>query len=194
MTNELLRQMRPAVVLLLLFTFLTGVIYPLAVTGLAWMLFPSAANGSLIVKDGRAIGSRLIGQPFDDPKDFWGRPSATSPFPYNAASSSGSNLGPLNPELAEAVKSRVEALRAIDPSEQARIPVDLVTASASGLDPHISPAAAFYQVHRVAAARGLPDPDVNALIERHIEPRTLGVLGEPRVNVLLLNLALNDLR
>src|SRR3954453_9187914 len=140
MTNELLRQIRPAVVLLRLFTFLTGVIYPLAVTGLAWVLFPGAANGSLIVKDGRAIGSRLIGQPFDDPKDFWGRPSATSPFPYNAASSSGSKLGPLNPELAEAVKSRVEPLRAIDPSEQERIPFEIVTASARGLHPRMSPA------------------------------------------------------
>src|SRR3954453_21425658 len=140
MTNELLRQIRPAVVLLRLFTFLTGVIYPLAVTGLAWVLFPGAANGSLIVKDGRAIGSRLIGQPFDDPKYFWGRPSATSPFPYNAAASSGSNQGPTNPALYDAVKGRVEALRAADPDNKAPVPVDLVTASGSGLDPHISPA------------------------------------------------------
>jgi K+-transporting ATPase ATPase C chain len=194
MTNEMLRQIRPAVVLLLLFTLLTGVVYPVAVTGLAWALFPGAARGSLIVKDGRAIGSHLIGQPFDDPKYFWGRPSATSPYPYNAGSSSGSNLGPLNPELADAVKSRVEAFRVADPSEQSPIPIDLVTASASGLDPHISPAAAVYQVRRVAAARGLGDEVVRALVDRHIEPRTLGVLGEPRVNVLLLNLALNDLR
>src|SRR3954469_23502317 len=155
-------HIRPALVLLISFSVLTGLVYPAVVTGIAQLVFPRQANGSLIVRDGKVVGSSLIGQPFDDPKDFWGRPSATSPFPYNAASSSGSNLGPLNPELAEAVKSRVEALRAIDPSEQARIPVDLVTASASGLDPHISPAAAFYQVHRVAAARGLPDQDVNA--------------------------------
>jgi K+-transporting ATPase ATPase C chain len=190
----MLRQIRPAVVLLLLFTLLTGVVYPVAVTGLAWALFPGAARGSLIVKDGRAIGSHLIGQPFDDPKYFWGRPSATSPYPYNAGSSSGSNLGPLNPALADAVKSRVEAFRVADPSEQSPIPIDLVTTSASGLDPHISPAAAVYQVRRVAAARGLGDEVVRALVDRHIEPRTLGVLGEPRVNVLLLNLALNDLR
>jgi len=194
MTNELLRQIRPAVVLLLLFTLLTGVIYPLAVTGLAWVLFPSAAGGSLVALDCRVIGSRLIGQPFDAPKYFWGRPSATGPYPYNAGASSGSNLGPLNPALADAVKGRVEALRSADPAAQTTVPIDLVTTSASGLDPHISPAAAFYQVQRVATVRGLRPEDVKKLIEQHIEPRTLGILGEPRVNVLALNLALNDLR
>src|SRR6478609_5166988 len=153
MTNEILRQIRPAVVLLLLFTILTGVAYPLAVTASAWVLFPDAAGGSLILKDDRAIGSRLIGQPFDDPQYFWGRPSATGPYPYNAGASSGSNLGPLNPALAEVVEGRIEALRSADPASQTTVPIDLVTSSASGLDPHISPAAAFYQVQRVATVR-----------------------------------------
>jgi potassium-transporting ATPase KdpC subunit len=182
---------RPAVVSLLLLTAITGVAYPAVVTAIAQLVFPRQANGSLIVKDGKVIGSSLIGQPFDDPKYFWGRPSATSPFPYNAAASSGSNLGPTNPALIEAVQSRVAALRAADPGNTAPVPVDLVTASASGLDPHISPAAALYQVRRVAKARGLDEAKVRQLVEQHTEGRQLGFLGEPRVNVLALNLALD---
>jgi K+-transporting ATPase ATPase C chain len=185
------RQLRAALVSLGLLTLLTGLVYPLVVTGLAQVIFPRQANGSLIVRDGKAVGSELIGQAFDDPKYFWGRPSATSPYPYNAGSSSGSNLGPTNPDLEKAVKERVEVLRAADPGNTAPVPVDLVTASASGLDPHISPAAALYQVRRVARARGLDEAAVRQLVERHIEDRTFGVLGEPRVNVLALNLALD---
>ncbi|MCZ7625472.1 MAG: potassium-transporting ATPase subunit KdpC [Candidatus Methylomirabilis sp.] len=184
-------QLRPALVVLMLFTILTGVAYPLLVTGIAQGLFSSQANGSLIVEDDKAVGSALIGQSFDDPRYLWGRPSATAPFPYNAASSSGSNLGPTNEALREAVKRRIEALGAADPDNPAPVPVDLVTASASGLDPHISPAAAFYQVRRVARARGLDEAAVRRLVEAQIEPRLLGVLGEPRVNVLQLNLALD---
>jgi K+-transporting ATPase ATPase C chain len=184
-------HVRPAIVSLGLLTLVTGVAYPLLVTGIAQLLFPWQANGSLVLKDDRPVGSALIGQPFDDPKYFWSRPSATSPFPDNAAASTGSNLGPTNPALAEAVKSRVEALRAADPGNTAPIPVDLVTASGSGLDPHISPAAALYQVHRVAKARGLDEGAVRQLVEQHIEGRQLGILGEPRVNVLRLNLALD---
>jgi K+-transporting ATPase ATPase C chain len=187
-------QLKPALMVFLLLTVLTGLVYPLAVTGLAQMLFPYQANGSLIVRDGRTIGSELIGQPFDAPRNFWGRPSATSPFPYNAAASSGSNLGPTNPALAEAVKARVAALRAADLGNDAPVPVDLVTASGSGLDPHISPAAAAYQARRVARARGLDVADVQRLVDRHIEGRQFGFLGEPRVNVLLLNLALDEMR
>jgi potassium-transporting ATPase KdpC subunit len=186
-----MKHLRPAVVMLALFTLITGVGYPLAVTLVAQTLFADKAQGSLLVKDGTVVGSRLIGQPFEDPKYFWSRPSATSPFPYNAASSSGSNLGPTNPALTQAVQKRVDALRAADPGNTVPVPVDLVTASASGLDPHISPAAALYQVGRVARARHLDEPTVRALVDAHTEGRQLGVLGEPRVNVLLLNLALD---
>jgi potassium-transporting ATPase KdpC subunit len=184
-------HLRPALVLLVVLTVITGVVYPVVVTAIAQLVFPHQANGSLIVKGGTVVGSALIGQPFDDPKYFWGRPSATSPYPYNGASSSGSNLSPTNPALVKAVQERVDALRAADPSNQEAVPVDLVTASASGLDPHISPAAALYQVTRVAKARTLQPDAVRALVERHIEGRQFGFLGEPRVNVLALNLALD---
>jgi K+-transporting ATPase ATPase C chain len=184
-------QLRPALVILVLMTLITGVGYPLVVTGIAQTLFRVQANGSLIVKDGKPVGSTLIGQPFDDPKYFWSRPSATSPFADNAASSSGSNLSPTNADLVKAVQGRVDALRAADPGNDASVPVDLVTASGSGLDPHISPAAALYQVRRVAKARKLDPEAVRQLVERHTEGRFLGFLGEPRVNVLTLNLALD---
>ena len=184
-------QSRTAIVMLAALTVLTGLIYPLVITGIAQVAFPRQANGSLIVQDGKAVGSSLIGQPFDDPKYFWGRPSATSPFPDNAAASSGSNQGPTNPDLAKAVQGRVDALGAADPGNAAPVPVDLVTASGSGLDPHISPAAALYQAPRVARERKLDVEAVRALVERHIEGRTFGILGEPRVNVLALNLALD---
>jgi K+-transporting ATPase ATPase C chain len=185
---------RPAVVLLALFTLLTGVAYPALVTAAGQLLFPEQANGSLIERGGQVRGSRLIGQAFSSPRYFWSRPSATSPFPYNAAASSGSNQGPLNPALSDAVRLRSDALRAADPSNQAAIPVDLVTASASGLDPHISPAAARHQVARVAKARELAPFRVDALVQAHTEGRGLGTLGEGRVNVLALNLALDALR
>jgi K+-transporting ATPase ATPase C chain len=184
-------HIRPALVLLIVLSVLTGLIYPAVVTGIAQLVFPRQANGSLIVRDGQVVGSSLIGQPFDDPRYFWGRPSATSPFPYNAAASSGSNQGPTNPALSDAVKRRVEALRAADPGNTAPVPVDLVTASGSGLDPHISPAAALYQVSRVARVRKLDESAVRQLVEQHIEGRQLGVLGEPRVSVLTLNRALD---
>lgn len=184
-------QLRPALMTLLLLTILTGLLYPLAITGLAQALFPHQANGSLIVQNGRVVGSSLIGQPFDDPTYFWSRPSATSPFPYNAAASSGSNLGPTNPALMKAVQDRIAALKAADPDNPAPVPVDLVTASGSGLDPHISPAAADYQIRRVARVRGLEDADVRQLVARYTQGRQLGFLGEPRVNVLELNLALD---
>ena len=186
-------QIRTALTMLLIFTVLTGLVYPLSVTGLAQLFFPEQANGSLIVHNGKVVGSKLIGQYFDKPEYFWGRPSATSPFPYNAAASSGSNLGPTNPALIEAVKARVATLRSADPGSDTPVPVDLVTASASGLDSHISPAAAMYQVNRVARARGLDERRVRELVARNIEGRQFALLGEPRVNVLELNLALNAL-
>ena len=179
--------------MLMLLTVITGLIYPLLVTGMAQVVFPRQANGSLILKDGQAIGSELIGQPFDDPKYFWGRLSATSPVPYNAAASSGSNLGPTNPALVAEVQGRIDALKAADPTNTQAIPVDLVTSSGSGLDPNISVAAALYQVPRVARVRGLDEATVRQLVDRYTKGRDLGVLGELRVNVLELNLALDDL-
>lgn len=187
----MLSHLRSSIISLLILTVITGVAYPLLVTAIAQIVFPHQANGSLIVKNGKPVGSALIGQPFDAPKYFWGRPSATTPFPYNAGSSSGSNLSPTNPDLVKAVQARVEALRAADPGNMSPVPVDLVTASASGLDPHISPAAALYQVRRVARARGLSGDAVRKLVEQHIAARQLWLLGEPRVNVLVLNLALD---
>ncbi len=187
----MLKELKPAFVMLLGLTVLTGVAYPLLVTGIAQGLFPDAANGSLIERNGKVVGSALIGQPFSDPKYFWSRPSATAPAPYNAAASSGSNQGPLNPALEEAVKARIAALKASDPSQTAPIPVDLVTASGSGLDPHISPAAAAWQAPRIALLRGLSLDTVRKLIAQHMQGRQFGVLGEGRVNVLQLNLALD---
>ena len=183
-------QLRPAITLLALLTIITGVIYPLTVTGFAQVFFPHQANGSLIVIDGKAYGSELIGQQFDDPKYFWGRPSAAG---YNAAASSGSNLGPMNPSLEEVVQARMDALHAADPNNTLPIPVDLVTASASGLDPHISVASALYQVPRVASARGWSEAEATSLVEKFTEGRQFGLFGEPRVNVLLLNLALDGM-
>jgi potassium-transporting ATPase KdpC subunit len=187
----MLAHLRAAIVSLIVLSVVTGLAYPALVTALAQAVFPHQANGSLVVAGSKTVGSELIGQPFDDPKYFWGRPSATSPFPYNAGSSSGSNLGPTNPALTDAVNGRVEALRAADPGNTQPVPVDLVTTSGSGLDPHISPAAAFYQVPRVAKARYLEEGAVRRLVTQHVEARQLGVLGEPRVNVLALNLALD---
>jgi potassium-transporting ATPase KdpC subunit len=184
---------RPAITLLLFLTLITGVLYPLAVTGIAQAVFPFHANGSLIVKDGKTVGSEMIGQQFDDPAYFWGRLSATGSTPYNASASSGSNLGPTNPALMEAAQTRIAALHAVDPANDAPIPVDLVTASGSGLDPHISPAAALYQVARIARLRGIDQETLRDLIAQHTEGRTFSVLGEPRVNVLALNLALDEL-
>ena len=184
-------QFRPALVSLVALTLITGLLYPLVITGLAQVLFPRQANGSLILIDGKPVGSSVIGQPFDAPKYFWGRPSATSPYPYNAAASSGSNLGPTNDALIRAVQARIDALKAADPDNPLPLPVDLVTASGSGLDPHISPAAAEYQIRRIARVRGLDETDVRRLVAQHSEGRQLGVLGEPRVNVLTLNLALD---
>jgi K+-transporting ATPase ATPase C chain len=182
---------RPALVLFVLLSALTGLIYPMAVTGAAKAVFPAQADGSLIVLDGTTVGSKLIGQNFSDPKHFWGRPSATAPQPYNASASGGSNQGPLNPALADAVKGRIEALRAADPGNTAPVPVDLVTTSGSGLDPDISPAAARYQAARVARARGVPIEQVNALIANNTQRPLWGLLGESRVNVLALNIALD---
>lgn len=183
---------RPAISLFILLTGLTGIAYPLLTTGLGQTLFPAQAQGSLLEVNGKVIGSRLIGQEFTEPRYFWGRLSATGPAPYNAAASSGSNLGPLNPALKAAVEARIAALRDADPDNQAPIPVDLVTASASGLDPHISPASAMYQAKRVAQARNMPPIQVEALIQQNTEGRQWGLFGEPRVNVLQLNLALDQ--
>jgi potassium-transporting ATPase KdpC subunit len=187
------QQLRPAAVLLVLLTAVTGVAYPLLVTLVAQIAFPERARGSLATRGADVVGSALIGQPFSDPKYFWGRPSATAPFEYNAAASSGSNRGPLNPALVDAVKARADALRAADPDNRDPIPVDLVTSSGSGLDPHISPAAAAWQVARVARARGLGLAAVQAVVAQHTEPRQWGFFGEARVNVLALNLALDAL-
>ena len=189
----MLRTFREAVLMLVALTLVTGVVYPLVVTGIAQLAMRNAANGSIVERDGKAVGSSLIGQPFSDPKYFWGRPSATAPMPYNAGASTGSNLGPTNPALANAVKGRVEALRAADPGNSAAVPVDLVTASASGLDPHISPAAAEYQVARVARVRGIDPGRVRTLVAEHTQGRQFGFLGEPVVNVLQLNLALDKM-
>jgi K+-transporting ATPase ATPase C chain len=189
----MLKELRPALVSFALLTLVTGFIYPFAVTGIAQVLFPYQANGSLIVENGKAVGSMLIGQPFNDPGHFWGRPSATGPMPYNALGSSGSNLGPTNPALLDAVKARVQALRDADPGNSLPVPVDLVTASGSGLDPHISPAAAEYQVRRIARVRGLSEEAVRNLVAKQGEGRQWGLLGEPRVNVLQLNKALDSL-
>jgi potassium-transporting ATPase KdpC subunit len=186
-----LRQLRPAFIMLFVLTVITGVIYPLVVTGVAQVVFPHQANGSLITINGKTYGSELIGQQFTDPKYFWGRLSAAS---YNGAASSGSNYGPLNPALTDMVQARIDALKAADPDNRLPIPVDLVTASGSGLDPHISVAAALYQVHRVAAARGLSEADVKSLVDQYTTGRQFGFLGEPRVNVLELNLALDGVK
>ena len=182
---------RPAIMLLLVFTVLLGVIYPLVMTGVSRVVFPAQAAGSLVRDGDRIVGSSLIGQSFDDPRYFWVRPSATGPVPYNAAASTGSNLGPTNPVLHDAVAARVAALRAADPGNKTPVPIDLVTASGSGLDPHVSPASAYYQVARVARERGLSEARVRALVDGAVEGRTLGLIGEPRVNVLRLNLALD---
>ena len=193
------RQLRPALAVLFVLTIVTGVVYPLAITGFAQLVLPHQANGSLIVQDGKAVGSELIGQQFSDPKYFWGRLSATGDYPYNAfnaqtlTGSSGSNYGPMNPALVKAAQARVDALQAADPGNTSAIPVDLVTASGSGLDPNISVAAALYQAPRVARLRGLPLEQVQALIAQYTQGRQLGFLGEPRVNVLELNLALDQL-
>lgn len=183
-------MIRPAVSLFVVLTVVTGVLYPLAVTGVAKAVFPNQAAGSLIVHDGKAVGSSLIGQNFTDPRLFWGRPSATSPMVNNGQGSAGSNLGPLNPALTDAIKGRVEALRAADPGNKAAVPVDLVTTSASGLDPEISVAAAQYQAPRIARLRGISQAVVEDIIARHTQGRLLGLLGEPRVNVLAMNLEL----
>jgi K+-transporting ATPase ATPase C chain len=187
----MLKEIRPAVVSFLLLTLLTGIVYPLLVTGISQVTMPDKANGSLIMKDGKPVGSSLIGQSFSDPKYFWSRPSATGPMPNNASSSGGSNLGPTNPALMDAIKGRVQALRDADPGNTQPVPVDLVTASASGLDPHISPAAAEYQLARVARLRILTPEAVRKMVAEHTEGRQFGILGEPRVNVLELNLALD---
>ncbi|HEX7817517.1 potassium-transporting ATPase subunit KdpC [Dyella sp.] len=187
-----MKQLRSIASMLLLMTLITGVVYPLAVTGAAQLIFPSQANGSLVEQGGHAVGSRLIGQSFTDPRYFWGRPSATSPMANNGMASGGSNLGPTNPALADVVKQRIDALRAVDPGNAAPVPIDLVTASGSGLDPEISPAAAQYQVARIARERHIDAGRVKTLVAQATSGRQWGVLGEPRVNVLQLNLALDD--
>ena len=189
----MLKQLRPAIVSLIVLTMITGIVYPLLITGIAQAVFPAQANGSLIVKDGKVLGSALIGQQFETPQYFWGRLSATTPA-YNAGASSGSNLGPTNPALLDAVKARMAALKAADPANTQPIPVDLVTTSASGLDPHISPAAADYQLSRVAKARGLDEAAVRAVVTQATTGRLLGIVGEPVVNVLQLNLALDAMK
>jgi K+-transporting ATPase ATPase C chain len=189
----MMKIIRPALVSLIVFTILTGIIYPLAVTGLAQLIFPDQANGSIMVKDGKPVGSALIGQPFDDPKYFWGRLSATASFPYNSAASSGSNLAQTNPTLLDNAKVRIAALKAADPQATALVPADLATASGSGLDPHISPAAAAYQVQRVARLRGIDEAKLSALVAANTEGRQFGILGESVVNVLKVNLALDEL-
>lgn len=193
MEEKMIRMIRNTLMSLLLFTVITGFIYPLAVTGLAQVIFPGKANGSIITKNGKPVGSELLGQQFEDPKYLWGRLSATTPYPYNGGSSSGSNLGPNNPDLMKAVKARIQALHEADPGSTAKIPVDLVTASGSGLDPHISPAAAAYQVQRIAKLRGMDEAKVNSLVAANTEGRQFGFLGEPVVNVLKINLALDEL-
>jgi potassium-transporting ATPase KdpC subunit len=187
-------MIRNSLMSLFLFTVLTGLIYPLAMAGLAQAIFPSQANGSVIMKKGKPVGSSLLGQQFEDQKYFWGRLSATTPYPYNSGSSSGSNIGQNNPDLMKGVQARVDALRKADLGNEAKIPIDLVTASGSGLDPHISMAAAEYQIHRVAKVRGLEEPSVRALVAKHTQGRWLGLIGEPVVNVLELNLALDEKR
>ena len=188
------KMLRPVIVSLFVFTVITGMLYPLAVTGISQLFFPVQANGSVIVKNGKPAGSSLIGQPFDNPKYFWGRLSATSPFPYNSASSSGSNMAQTNPGLVKQAKERISALSEADPQAPARVPADLATASGSGLDPHISPASAEYQIKRVAKTRGLDESQVRTLVMNCTEGRQLGILGEPRVNVLKLNIALDTIR
>jgi potassium-transporting ATPase KdpC subunit len=190
----MLKIIRPVIVSLFVFTVITGILYPLAITGIAQLLFPDQANGSVIMKNGRPTGSSLIGQPFDNPKYFWGRLSATSPFPYNSASSSGSNRAQTNPDLIKQAQERISILREADPQTTAPVPADLSTASGSGLDPHISPAAAEYQIKRVAKARRLDETKVRMLVTNYTEGRQLGIFGEPRVNVLKLNLAIDELR
>lgn len=186
-------MLRPALTLLATFTVLTGLAYPALLAAAAHLASPAQSRGSVVVSGGRPVGSALVGQPFSDPRYFWGRPSATTPSPYDGRASAASNLGPTNPALTEAIRARLAALRAADPGNAAPVPVDLVTASGSGLDPHLSPAGALYQVGRVAAARGLPPDSVRALVERHVEPPFLRIFGAPRVNVLSLNLALDGL-
>jgi K+-transporting ATPase ATPase C chain len=187
-------HLKPAIPMFVILSLITGAVYPALVTGLAQLLFPDQAEGSLIVdQSGKHIGSKLIGQPFSDPNYFWGRPSATGPFPYNAGASGGSNLGPTNPALPDAVKIRIEALKAADPGNNAPVPVDLITASGSGLDPHISPAAAEYQINRIVKARNIDPEKLRVLVTKHTEPRQWGFLGEPRVHVLTLNLDLDSL-
>ncbi|MBF0261223.1 MAG: potassium-transporting ATPase subunit KdpC [Magnetococcales bacterium] len=188
----MLKELLPSLRMLIVMTLLTGLFYPALVTGVAQGLFPGKATGSLLQANGQVVGSALIGQPFSDPRHFWGRPSATAPMPYNAAASGGSNLGPLNPALAEAIETRITALKASDPTQKRPIPVDLVTASGSGLDPHISPDAALWQVPRVAGARNLSEAEVLLRVRKHTEGRAFGILGEPRVNVLALNLDLDN--
>ncbi len=190
----MLKMIRPVIVSIFIFTILTGIVYPLAVTGMAQLIFPEQANGSLITKNGKTAGSSLIGQPFDDPKYFWGRLSATSPFPYNSASSSGTNLAETNPDLVKNARGRIDALKGADLQAGRQVPVDLATASGSGLDPHISPASAEYQITRVAKARGIDEARVRTLAAQYVEVRQVGILGEPRVNVLRLNLALDHLQ